>query len=98
MGIFWQKIDMRISSPPVQRRRSLHCVVARGYSGIQSFPEVGLRNREGLPRTDIVSPACQVRKVPCVDVYGPRPIATGRLDQDRGSQLLTYIRLRCAAE
>jgi hypothetical protein len=35
--------------------------------------------------------------VPCVDVYGPRPIATGRLDQDPRSQLLTYIRLLYAA-
>src|SRR5712671_1902812 len=32
-----------------------------------------------------------------VDVYGPRPIATGRLDQDPRSQLLTYIRLLYAA-
>ncbi len=30
-------------------------------------------------------------------VYGPRPIATGRLEQDRWSQLLTYIRLPDAA-
>jgi hypothetical protein len=30
---------------------------------------------------------------PCVDVYGPRPIATGRRDQVQWSQLLTYIRL-----
>ena len=36
-------------------------------------------------------------KLSCVDVYGPRPIATGRPDQDRRSQLLTYIRLRYAA-
>ncbi|MET4805585.1 hypothetical protein ABIE63_000735, partial [Limibacillus sp. MBR-115] len=28
-----------------------------------------------------------------MDVYGPRPIATGWLDQDQGPQLLTYIRL-----
>ena len=34
----------------------------------------------------------------CVDVYGPRPIATGWLDQDHWSQLLTYIRLPDAAE
>src|SRR5689334_6190066 len=33
----------------------------------------------------------------CVDVYGPRPIATGWLDQDHWSQLLTYIRLPDAA-
>jgi hypothetical protein len=32
-----------------------------------------------------------------LDVYGPRPIATGWLDQDRWSQLLTYIRLRDVA-
>jgi hypothetical protein len=38
-----------------------------------------------------------VRFGPCVDVYGPRPIATGRLGQDRWSQLLTYIRLPDAA-
>lgn len=31
------------------------------------------------------------------NVYGPRPIATGRLDQDCRSQLLTYIRLPDAA-
>lgn len=31
------------------------------------------------------------------DVCGPRPIATGWLDQDRWSQLLTYIRLGNAA-
>src|ERR1043166_5003652 len=33
----------------------------------------------------------------CVDVYGPRPIATGRRDQVQWSQLLTYIRLPDAA-
>jgi hypothetical protein len=32
-----------------------------------------------------------------VDVYGPRPIATGWTDQDHRSQLLTYIRLPDAA-
>src|SRR5206468_8171964 len=32
-----------------------------------------------------------------VDVYGPRPIATGRRDQVQWSQLLTYIRLPDAA-
>src|SRR5262249_37338390 len=36
-------------------------------------------------------------KSPCVDVYGPRPIATGWLDQGHWSQLLTYIRLPDAA-
>jgi hypothetical protein len=33
----------------------------------------------------------------CVDVYGPRPIATDRLSWFRRSQLLTYIRLFEAA-
>lgn len=33
-----------------------------------------------------------------MDVYKPHPIATGWLDQDRRSELLTYIWLRDAAK
>jgi hypothetical protein len=33
------------------------------------------------PKADIGDHGWNVRFVPCVDVYGPRPIATGRRDQ-----------------
>ena len=45
------------------------------------------------PRADMCGATRDVRFGPCVDVYGPRPIATGRRDQVQWSQLLTYIRL-----
>jgi hypothetical protein len=49
------------------------------------------------PEADMCSALAHVCFVPCVDVYGPRPIATGRRDQVQWSQLLTYIRLPDAA-
>ena len=67
---------------------------------ISHSPETSSRD-ETMANSNIASRPLRmgerVCSVPCVDVYGPRPIATGRRDQVQWSQLLTYIRLPDAA-